>query len=352
MAASLVPVRHLRPGDRPRDWIANDSPAAAVNARACGEPPNAKTRESAANETRAEDHVPAAGAATSPLLSAPQRYHVQFTASEEYVQLLQQAQDLLGPGSSDRALDSVHLRALRLLVDDLTKRKRGAQQTPPKTKSPRRRAGAVRKPRAKAKMRASAGMRRAVRARTKTIRTGAGRARTKMIRASDASAGRARTKMIRASAGRARTKMIRTGAGRARTKMIRASASPPRVLRRAMPPATSLRVCVRRSGTATPVAAPTSTLAASAAAKPAASSSTMKSPSAAAAHPRQKTSAFAAKPTTHWPPNESSANSIWREHAHRREIPPDDCCATRGTRTRAQPQPMIAAPLRATLSVN
>nr|HMR09712.1 hypothetical protein [Polyangiaceae bacterium] len=56
-------------------------------------------------------------------LTAPQRYTVQFTASEEHVQLLQEARDLLGPALKGRAIEEVHLRAMRALVRELKKRK-------------------------------------------------------------------------------------------------------------------------------------------------------------------------------------------------------------------------------------
>ncbi|MEZ4227139.1 MAG: hypothetical protein R3B13_39740 [Polyangiaceae bacterium] len=52
-----------------------------------------------------------------------QRFKVQFTAGEEYVRLLQEAQELLGPGENGHVVAEVHLRAMRLLVRELKKRK-------------------------------------------------------------------------------------------------------------------------------------------------------------------------------------------------------------------------------------
>ena len=56
----------------------------------------------------------------------PQRYRVEFTASQEYADLLEQARDLLSHAVPSRSLEEVHLRALRLLVDKLERRKYGA----------------------------------------------------------------------------------------------------------------------------------------------------------------------------------------------------------------------------------
>jgi hypothetical protein len=64
-------------------------------------------------------------------LTSPQRYKVQFTASQEYVDLLERAQDLLSHAVPNRSLEEVHLRALRLLVDQLEKRKYGAPRKKP-----------------------------------------------------------------------------------------------------------------------------------------------------------------------------------------------------------------------------
>jgi hypothetical protein len=52
-----------------------------------------------------------------------QRCRVQFTASQEYVELLEEARDLLTHAVPNRASDEVHVRALRLLVAELKKRK-------------------------------------------------------------------------------------------------------------------------------------------------------------------------------------------------------------------------------------
>jgi hypothetical protein len=60
----------------------------------------------------------------------PQRYKVQFTGSEEYVELLEQARDLLSHALPNASLDEIHVRALRVLVAELQKRKYGATDRP------------------------------------------------------------------------------------------------------------------------------------------------------------------------------------------------------------------------------
>jgi hypothetical protein len=70
--------------------------------------------------------MPAEVPADMPACSAPQRYRVEFTASQEYAGLLERAQDLLSHAVPSRSLEEVHVRALRLLVDKLERRKYGA----------------------------------------------------------------------------------------------------------------------------------------------------------------------------------------------------------------------------------
>jgi hypothetical protein len=54
---------------------------------------------------------------------APERYKVQFTATEEYVRLVEEAKALLSHSVPRVTLDELHLRALRALVSELTKKK-------------------------------------------------------------------------------------------------------------------------------------------------------------------------------------------------------------------------------------
>jgi hypothetical protein len=92
--ASFCPVRELTPGDRPRDWA---------------EP--------------GELSAPAR-------IQEPLRYKVQFTATEEYVDLMERAAALLSNRGEPDGIEEIHLRALRLLVERLEKRRFGAPAKP------------------------------------------------------------------------------------------------------------------------------------------------------------------------------------------------------------------------------
>jgi 5-methylcytosine-specific restriction endonuclease McrA len=98
------PVRELSLGKRPEDWMdVNDDDAGCP-----------------------DDSSP-----ERPDVAEPQRplqYGVQFTASQEFVDLLEQARDLLGHESSRPALPDIQLRALRALVKELRTRKRAATE--------------------------------------------------------------------------------------------------------------------------------------------------------------------------------------------------------------------------------
>jgi hypothetical protein len=108
--ASLNPVRELEAGQRPRDWV--DLPIAAEAAEEAG-----------AHDANDADAGTPPRESTSSFV--PQRYRVQFTANQEYVDLVQRAGDLLPHPAPGRSLAEVHLRAMRLLVSELEKRKYG-----------------------------------------------------------------------------------------------------------------------------------------------------------------------------------------------------------------------------------
>jgi hypothetical protein len=108
-------IRELSPGERPKDWIADALAGADLDANS--EPDSDAHAEAAA--------VADPEAAPSQTL-APQRYRVQFTASQEYIELLETAKDLLAHAVPSRSIEEVHLRAMRALVSELKKRKTGA----------------------------------------------------------------------------------------------------------------------------------------------------------------------------------------------------------------------------------
>jgi hypothetical protein len=69
-------------------------------------------------------------------LTGPQQYHVQLTASEEHVALIERAKSLLARSQPGITLGELHLLGMRLLVEQLEKRSLGARPScddPPET---------------------------------------------------------------------------------------------------------------------------------------------------------------------------------------------------------------------------
>ena len=129
MAALRGPVRNLEPGDRPRDWIDPDTDVLAGDATGCEEPPGPP----AVPQDAGPEPPATASGATAPEAEpsfGPERYKVQFTATQEYVDLLEEARDLLAHADPSRSLEEVHLRAMRLLVGELKKRKYAVTDKP------------------------------------------------------------------------------------------------------------------------------------------------------------------------------------------------------------------------------
>ncbi|HEY8945264.1 MAG TPA: HNH endonuclease signature motif containing protein, partial [Polyangiaceae bacterium] len=119
---ALNPVRELPPERCPNNWshLAEDSAAAGKHSREPTELPGARAHEPAEQS----------GAPERASSLSVQRYAVQFTACQEYVDLLERARDLLSHAVPDRSLVEVHLRAMRLLVAELEKRKFGVSGEP------------------------------------------------------------------------------------------------------------------------------------------------------------------------------------------------------------------------------
>jgi hypothetical protein len=99
-------LRQLGEGDRPADWAGDE-----LAVKGAPEP---------------KPHLEPQTAPST--LSEPQRYKVEFTASQEYVDLLDQARDLLSHALPNASMDEVHVRALRGLVAELQKKKYGATE--------------------------------------------------------------------------------------------------------------------------------------------------------------------------------------------------------------------------------
>jgi hypothetical protein len=114
---SMNRIRELAPGERPRDWVqgANDPPdgmASGLEPAAAPTHGHSTALECLASEPR--------GALE------PVQYKVQFTASEEYVRLVDQAKALLSHAVPGVTLEELQLRAMRSLVSELSKRKYAA----------------------------------------------------------------------------------------------------------------------------------------------------------------------------------------------------------------------------------
>jgi hypothetical protein len=114
---SINPTRELAPGDRPLDWTVDiveepvgDRCQALVELTLPDGPALA----------RGEFALPDGAA---PARLTPQRYKVQFTASEEYVNLVERAKALLSHSARRAGLDEIHLRAMRALVAELERQR-------------------------------------------------------------------------------------------------------------------------------------------------------------------------------------------------------------------------------------
>jgi 5-methylcytosine-specific restriction endonuclease McrA len=126
---SFCPVRELAPGERPRDWVASENDTGSVDRGAmltttgvAAPASPARVDSTELNPFSAEPLVP------EPL--APERYKVQFTATEEYVRLVEEAKALLSHTAPRATLDEIHLRALRAFVARLRKQKYATTEAP------------------------------------------------------------------------------------------------------------------------------------------------------------------------------------------------------------------------------
>jgi hypothetical protein len=102
------PARQLPAGSRPADWIAQSADCAEEDGSAAS-----------ADSADAVPHT------------RPLHYMVQFTASQEFVDLLEEAKDLLSHETPRATLPEIQVRALRALVEQLRTRKRAATKVRP-----------------------------------------------------------------------------------------------------------------------------------------------------------------------------------------------------------------------------
>jgi hypothetical protein len=122
--SSLCPVRELSPGDRPSDWMEDvnesDEGTSAGFTLSDNEPVSTRAGAGASGQTPPAEPL------------SPQRYKVQFTAGEEYVKLVEEAQALLSHTAPRATLDEIQLRAMRALVAELKRRKHEVTARPRK----------------------------------------------------------------------------------------------------------------------------------------------------------------------------------------------------------------------------
>ena len=107
------PVRELPPGRRPEDWIEESADHTPRNDDAEVGSPDRRELADAAEQQKAL------------------RYRVRFTASQELVDLLEEASRLIGHETPRATLPELQVRALRALVQELRARKRAATKANP-----------------------------------------------------------------------------------------------------------------------------------------------------------------------------------------------------------------------------
>jgi 5-methylcytosine-specific restriction endonuclease McrA len=121
------PVRELVPGERPRDWAndgfaGNDAAQVEVNDAAVAEPSATALARELLPPTPPE----------LPPVTGPQQYQMQFSTTEEHVQLVERAKALLARDQPGAALGELHVQAMRLLVAALEKKKFAVTDRPQK----------------------------------------------------------------------------------------------------------------------------------------------------------------------------------------------------------------------------
>jgi hypothetical protein len=111
--ASFCPVRELEPGDRPSDWVQSGELSAPARQEPKLERPSERQEA----------------------FEQPLRYKVQFTATEEHLDLMERAAALLSNRGEHNGIEEIHLRALRALVQKLERRRYGAPAKASKAKA-------------------------------------------------------------------------------------------------------------------------------------------------------------------------------------------------------------------------
>jgi len=122
------PVRELPQGERPRDWANDGSEGEGGGSDGSGEDSNGIEGQG----PRVSEALFTAPARELPPLTGPQHYQMQFSTTEEHVQLVERAKALLARAQPGVSLGELHVQAMRLLVAALEKKKFAATDRPRK----------------------------------------------------------------------------------------------------------------------------------------------------------------------------------------------------------------------------
>ncbi len=141
VAGLSPPIRELGAGAAPRAWmsatlrgvggVGRDAAESSGSEDDAAEASNDGQHATGSDSDGREESLSARGEPVEPALarsgvtpvSGPLRYGLQFSAEEEYVELVERAPALLSHAHTKSSLEEVHLRAMRLLVADLEKRR-------------------------------------------------------------------------------------------------------------------------------------------------------------------------------------------------------------------------------------
>jgi hypothetical protein len=147
MVTSWSPeVRELAPGARPADWAKPMSDATACSSFDLT--PGGAQRANDGSESGFEDVTSEACSLNDealpvgpppvdlPPIAGPHHFQMQFSTTEEHVQLVERAKALLAKSRPGMTLGELHLEAMKLLVASVEKRRFGGDDRPPKAKAP------------------------------------------------------------------------------------------------------------------------------------------------------------------------------------------------------------------------
>jgi 5-methylcytosine-specific restriction endonuclease McrA len=131
--SSFAPaVRELPPGERPCDWAGDEADANRQGgAHGASEHDANKCDADSASFSPAPARVEPLGAELPPV-TGPQQYQLQFSTTEEHVQLIERAKSLLARAAPGKSLGELHLQAMKLLVAALEKQKFAVSERPRK----------------------------------------------------------------------------------------------------------------------------------------------------------------------------------------------------------------------------